>query len=156
MSATSTISIERIDGTKTSIYCNYDGYVEHNGIILQMFYPTPDLIENLLSLGDLYTLSYFAEPIIEFPHTYDNPQENVCIAYHRDMGEDFHQSDSIQDYNYIFNERNLLWYVIHNGERKMLEKAIWRLSDDLFEGIHTMKIKCLKQALLARTYIDKI
>ncbi len=35
MSTRSRIAIENVDNTVTSIYCHFDGYVSHNGDILQ-------------------------------------------------------------------------------------------------------------------------
>lgn len=37
--------------------------------------------------------------------------KNVCIAYHRDGGEAFRQSDGKLEYNYTFDENDCCWYV---------------------------------------------
>lgn len=45
------------DGTFRSIYCHWDGYPAHNGIILHRFYNDAQLVEELLDKGDLSSLS---------------------------------------------------------------------------------------------------
>lgn len=103
MSTHATITIKRIDGTTTSINCHYDGYIEGVGVILQLAYNTADKIEKLLELGDLSCIGYYTGN--------DEIQPNICIAYHRDRGEDFHQSGGRNEFNYTFNEREAVWYV---------------------------------------------
>lgn len=103
MSTNATITIKRIDGTTTSINCHYDGYIEGAGVILQLAYNTADKIEKLLELGDLSCIGYYTGN--------DEIQPNICIAYHRDRGEDFHQSGGRNEFNYTFDEREAVWYV---------------------------------------------
>jgi hypothetical protein len=80
MATRSRIAIENQDGTVTSIYCHFDGYLEHNGKILQNYFTNREKVEQLIALGDL---SCLGEDIEEgSPDT---------IAYARDRGEDFHQ-----------------------------------------------------------------
>ncbi len=38
------------------IYCHWDGYIEHNGQILNRFYPTANLVNALIEQGDLSSL----------------------------------------------------------------------------------------------------
>lgn len=106
MSTNATITIKRIDGTTTSINCHYDGYIEGVGVILQLAYNTADKIEKLLELGDLSCIGYYTEP-----NENDEIQPNVCIAYHRDRGEDFQQSGGKNEFDYTFDEREAVWYV---------------------------------------------
>ena len=96
MSTHSTIAINRKDGTRTAIYCQYDGYIEGAGVTLQLAYNTAEKIEELLKLGDLSVLKYNTES---------------CVAYHRDRGEEFSQSDGKNEFNYTFDERDAVWYV---------------------------------------------
>ena len=49
MGTRSTINIKREDGTYESKYCHFDGYLEHNGYILQYFYNNEDIINKLIS-----------------------------------------------------------------------------------------------------------
>ena len=73
MSTRSRIAIEKQDGTVESIYCHFDGYLSHNGEILQEHYSTKEKMEKLIELGDISKLK-------------DTPE--TTVAYHRDRGED--------------------------------------------------------------------
>lgn len=110
MSTRATIAIERENGTRTAIYVHWDGYIEGAGATLQLAYNTADKVEKLLALGDLSSLNYYTEPTDE-THDFDNPQDYVCVAYCRDRGDPFSQSDTVQEFNYIFDERDACWYV---------------------------------------------
>lgn len=110
MSTNATIAIQRENETRTAIYLHYDGYIEAAGATLQLAYNTAEKVEKLLALGDLSILGYYTEPTDE-THNFDNPQRHICCAYHRDRGEAFRQSDSVQEFNYIFDERDACWYV---------------------------------------------
>ena len=43
----------------------------------------------LLELGDLSTLGAKIFPDAKTPHSWENPQPDVTVAYHRDRGEDY-------------------------------------------------------------------
>lgn len=109
MSTTSSIGIKRRDGSETRIYCHYDGYIEHNGVILQLAYNTAEKVEALLALGDLSSLGYYPDRV---PGNSDEEtSDNYCVAYHRDRGEAFRQSSGRYEYNYTFDETQALWLV---------------------------------------------
>ena len=90
MGTRSAIAMKTEDGIR-SIYCHWDGYVDHNGRILKEFYSTDDKVQALLDLGDLSSL----RQEIGEPHTFDRHQaepeldmfDNWCLAYGRDRGE---------------------------------------------------------------------
>ena len=79
-----------------AVYCHWDGYLEHNGAILQKHYAASSKVNNLVALGDLSSLR--AE--IGEKHTFSRldstlPEEeyerlygNMCTFYTRDRGED--------------------------------------------------------------------
>ncbi len=100
MSTTSRIEIIKMDGTKKSIYCHYDGDVIHNGIILQKYYSSAEKLEKLIELGDIVSL----RPTIESTN-----------AYHRDEGEKLEFTNEPQEINYSFNERSGIWMVEENS-----------------------------------------
>ena len=110
MSTNSTITLRRNDGSETSIYCHWDGYISGVGVTLQLAYNTAEKIEKLLELGDLSSLHYYTEPTSN-THDFENPEQDICVAYHRDRGEEFRQSGGENEYNYIFDERECVWYV---------------------------------------------
>lgn len=131
MSTNSTIAIKRIDGTTTSIYCHYDGYFEGVGATLQLAYNTAEKVEELLKLRDLSVLGYFTEPQHGEKHDFEHPTQNVCVAYHRDRGEEFRQSSGRCEFNYVFDEADAVWYVEYEQFVKQT-KATMLLGIDYF------------------------
>ena len=81
--------------TVKSVYCHWDGYLEHNGVILQEHYDSAKA-NNLVALGDLSSL----KPEIGEKHAFSQFElraeevagyklltENMCTFYGRDRGE---------------------------------------------------------------------
>ena len=79
-----------------SVYCHWDGYLEHNGAILLEHYDSSKANE-LVSLGDMSAL----RPEIGTPHAFSQFEleemdreefvrttENMCTFYGRDRGEE--------------------------------------------------------------------
>jgi hypothetical protein len=83
MGTRSTIAIQNTDGTVTGIYCHWDGYLNHNGDILQKFYTTEEKVRALIALGDLSSLG----EQIGTAHDFNNAPVDECNAYGRDRGE---------------------------------------------------------------------
>lgn len=69
-----------------SIYCHWDGYPEYNGKMLIDYYDNNARTEELLELGDISSLR--KKISTNEHHTFDEPQEDVTIAYARDRGEE--------------------------------------------------------------------
>jgi hypothetical protein len=78
-----------------SVYCHWDGYLEHNGVILQEHYNSARA-NNLVALGDLSSL----RPELGEKHAFSQFElraeevagyklltENWCTFYGRDRGE---------------------------------------------------------------------
>ena len=74
MTTRSYIAIQDTNGTCRSSYCHWDGYPEHNGLILCESYKTRADVEKLINLGSLSKLD-------------DTPE--TCFAYHRDRGDEY-------------------------------------------------------------------
>lgn len=91
MSTRSAIIVKKPEGA-TGIHCHFDGYPEHVGAILEKHYNTPEKADELVALGDIFSLFENVNPPNSKRHTYDNPVEGVTIAYHRDRGEEFNQA----------------------------------------------------------------
>jgi hypothetical protein len=87
MGTRSNIGIRNIDNTVTGIYCHWDGYPSHVGKILLDHYNDVDRVNALMELGDLSSLRIKLNPEPGKPHTYDEPLDDVCVAYGRDRGE---------------------------------------------------------------------
>jgi hypothetical protein len=79
-----------------SIYCHWDGYLQHNGSLLEKHYSNSPKVNNLIALGDLSSL----RPEIGEKHEFSRldttlPEEeyerlygDMCTYYTRDRGED--------------------------------------------------------------------
>ena len=117
----SIIGIEDKKGQVTYIYCNYDGYLEHNGKILKNHYTNLKKVKELMKLGDLSVLG----KDIGKKQDFNNPTDGWCLAYGRDRGEKntsavkVRSRDQIkeQEYNYLFKEEENKWiYKEVDGE----------------------------------------
>lgn len=112
MSTRSRIGIYE-NGEVKSIYCHWDGYIEHNGCILYNHYRTPEKIKELIALGDISILGR----TIGKKTNFTTPAPDQCVAYHRDRGEDLIiRTTPLSEYPQLFEEYNYLfkdgkWYV---------------------------------------------
>ena len=70
-----------------SVYCHWDGYLEHNGRILLDHYDSAKA-NRLVKFGDMSVL----KPEIVIPegveHSFDSPAQDITVFYGRDRGED--------------------------------------------------------------------
>lgn len=136
MATRSTIALEFADGTVGQVYCHWDGYLDHNGKILQESYSNPFILRDLIDLGDVSSLA----PMIGTKHDFDTRVEGVCTFYGRDRGEDNvsaryfknHQEylDNAQREEYDYILRNVdgvaTWFVSdHGSDFKELSVALW-------------------------------
>ena len=77
-----------------SVYCHWDGYLEHNGEILQQYYDSAKA-NQLVALGDLSSLKPqigeehpFSQFEVEMStDEYDAKYGDMCTFYGRDRGE---------------------------------------------------------------------
>ena len=56
MGTRSTIAMKKPEGGVVAIYCHWDGYPAHNGVILNKHWTDTDKIAQLIGLGDLSSL----------------------------------------------------------------------------------------------------
>jgi len=75
-----------------------------------------DIVNQLMNLGDLSSLNEKLYPDDSKPHTFQNQQEDVCVAYGRERNEsdvdckifkdisDFEKFGSGVDYQYLFED----------------------------------------------------
>jgi hypothetical protein len=140
MGTRSTIALEFADGTVEQVYCHWDGYLEHNGKILQEHYTDPFKLRDLIDLGDLSSL----RPTIGTKHAFsqfDLPKEEVeafvkltedmCTFYGRDRGEsgagakkfkdfaDYKANHQYEEYEYILRnvDGKAVWFVADHSDR---------------------------------------
>ena len=103
MSTRAGIGMLMPDWTIKAIYLHRDGspFECAAGGILAQYYNTTERVEMLLELGDLSTLGAKIFPDAKTPHSWENPQPDVTVAYHRDRGEAPHPPTVFTDlYDY--------------------------------------------------------
>ena len=114
-----------------SVYCHWDGYLEHNGVILQEHYDSAKA-NHLVSLGDLSAL----RPEIGDQHAFSQHEvddmdrddfirttENMCTFYGRDRcetGTEFKTSSTFESFfdqveggggEWYYIMKDGVWYV---------------------------------------------
>ena len=135
MGTRSTIALEYADGTVGQVYCHWDGYLEHNGMILYKHYSDPFKLRQLMDLGDLSSLG----ERIGTQHAFDQAPEGECTFYKRDRKEngvsqkmfkdydDYLSMHQFEEYDYILRNDNgvAVWFVSdHEGNYVVLADAL--------------------------------
>jgi hypothetical protein len=132
MATRSAIGVMHGDVCK-AVYCHWDGYIDHNGRILQQHYDSTKA-NFLVALGNVSSLrNEIGEqhPFSKFEckdNEYDEAKyENWCTFYGRDRGEEgtgwktFHDLDSFISYydgcgaEYYYIMKDGVWYVSQYG-----------------------------------------
>ena len=146
MATRSTIALEFADGTIGQVYAHWDGYLQHNGKILQEYYDNPFIVRDLIDLGDISSL----RPTIGTKHPfsmfeaemtqdeYYDLYRDMTTFYGRDRGEDgtnaryytdylhFLVDGQAEEYDYILRNVNgvATWFVSdHGGDFMLLTEA---------------------------------
>lgn len=136
MSVRSVIMLWQPSGTHRGIYCHNDGYLEHNGVILQENYNSFEKALELIRLGDISTLGKTIGEKHDFRGSVPEDEkgfEEWCTAYNRDREEDFHSSfynDSAVDRaadEYSFS------YLFKDGEWLFREEKEWKPLKEVLE-----------------------
>lgn len=129
MATRSTIAIENLDGTVSQVYCHFDGYIDHNGVILQTKYNDRGLVEQLVSGGDISVLGSSVSPT---PLSFDEP--TAYTKYYSYRGEDcparvygsfddYEMNHQYEEYEYLFTKDNV-WSVFNGNDWYDLELII--------------------------------
>lgn len=125
MGTRSNIIAQMSDGTWASIYCHWDGYVSHNGEILQNHYDSQDKVEQLIALGDLSSLAPEIGEKHPFEQATNKEYDNWCCAYGRDRNEtdcqaqtgvSFYDVLNSQEYVYVWFENK--WWIMNRDNTK--------------------------------------
>ena len=155
MGTRSRIGVMHGDNVK-SVYCHWDGYLEHNGAILQEHYDSVKA-NQLVAMGDLSSLgSQIGEAHPFSPHTtkedqalYEAAKEaGYCTFYGRDRGEDGVEWKTHTNFVDFFAEvdgswcewyyimRDGVWYVgnIYEKDERFFKKLV-----PLTEALATVK-----------------
>jgi len=150
MGTRSRIGVMHGDKVK-SVYCHWDGYLSHNGRILQEYYDSARANE-LVALGDLSSLA----PSIGEKHAFsqhDVPAEEVeeykaktqdwCTFYGRDRGEtgtEFKVAQTFADFlaqsegcgaEFYYIMRDGVWYCGDTYDHSPISKKLTVLADAL-------------------------
>jgi len=154
MGTRSRIGVMHGDNVK-SVYCHWDGYLEHNGVILQEHYDSAKA-NQLVALGDLSSL----KPEIGIQHAfgyhgteisaedYETQFGNMCTFYGRDRGEKGTEWKTHTNFVDFFAEvdgswcewyyimRDGVWYVgnIYEKDERFFKKLV-----PLTEALATVK-----------------
>jgi hypothetical protein len=129
--------MEQPDGRVMQVYCHWDGYLDHNGKILQEHYQDNAKVLALMLLGSISSL----RPEIGQAHDFDarynkgDAREHWVVAYGRDRGEsdvdaqvfknfeDYVANHQYEEYEYIYRTDGR-WYVAeYGGDYRLLEQA---------------------------------
>ena len=150
MGTRSRIGVMHGDNVK-SVYCHWDGYLEHNGAILQERYDSAKA-NQLVALGDLSSLrpeigekhafSQFELPADEV-EAFKALTENWCTFYGRDRGEKgtewkvavnfetFLEQCDMSGAEYYYIMKDGVWYCGDTYESSPLSKKLTVLADAL-------------------------
>jgi hypothetical protein len=142
MGTRSRIGIMHGDKCK-SIYVHWDGYLDHNGRILQNHYDSARA-NHLVALGDVSSLRRNVEIPEGVKHTYDAPVDGITIFYGRDRGEE--NVDFQVDYDFesfmkrVDDSGAEYYYIMKDGE--------WYCGDNYGSGEMSGKLVPLTEALV--------
>lgn len=133
MATRSTIAIENADGTIHQVYCHWDGYISHNGVLLYKFYNTRELVEKLVSGASISSLGEF---VSDTPKPFDRLIENddrytIYYSYRGEITEirhfkdfdDYEQNHQYEEFEYLFTKDNV-WSVFFGDDWRDLEYVI--------------------------------
>lgn len=87
MSTNSAIAVKTSGGDYKSIYVHNDGYFDYMYPMLDTWYNSQERAEALVNLGDASFIAKRLVPSKDSDHSFDHPEKDVSIFYHRDRGE---------------------------------------------------------------------
>jgi len=150
MGTRSRIGVMHGDKVK-SIYCHWDGYLSHNGRLLQDHYDSAKA-NNLVAMGDMSSLGRVIGEAHPFsPHTsaedaalYEHAKDQgYCTFYARDRGEtgtEFRVAHTFAEFleqadgcgaEYYYIIKDGVWYVGDTYDHSPLSKRLTLLTEAL-------------------------
>lgn len=116
------------------IFCQLDGDLEITGKLLAEHYNTPEKVDALLALGDIYFLGEQLEPNPALPHNWyeNNYQKDVTLAIGRDCGEYHWPAEEMTLENMEDNDEGIEFIYIFTPDQEwkyccvMAPDARWR------------------------------
>jgi hypothetical protein len=120
MSTNSYVAV-KTDKGYDAIYVHWDGYFSYMYPMLSENYASLERATALVSFGDASFIAKRIMPSVGSDHCFERPEEDVCVFYHRDRGEElniFHcyRKDELfkrQYYVYIFEDG--MWKAYEGG-----------------------------------------
>ena len=119
-----------------SVYCHWDGYLDHNGRILLNHYDSAKA-NHLVALGDISSLDHNVGIPEGVEHTFDNPAKGITSFYGRDRGEEGNEFAVDHDFEsfmkrvdgcgaeYYYIMKDGVWFVGDNyGSSEMSGKLV--------------------------------
>lgn len=117
--------INKVGEVADTCYVDFDGFPQYVGWILKLYYTNPEKIKELISGGDLPSISKFIGEKHDF-HKWN--KHDWCTYYKRDHGEDCVDpqrlspskfwGDSGEEYNYLFKVETGKWYYRCYGSNR--------------------------------------
>ena len=114
--------IEKTESGYRGIYVHSDGYLDGVGKTLLTEYMDQTKVSSLIDLGDCNSLGKYVEPFgpwSHLPHSFNNPQEDVTVAYGRDRGETEIEPKIGNTVEEVSNQ------IGHNGYVYVFENSAW-------------------------------
>ena len=119
MGTRSTIALEYADGTVVQIYCHWDGYLDHNGMILYANYEDPFKVRELLDNGDMSSLDRAVDGCTFYKERGEDCPQAMFKSY-----DEYISEHSYEEYEYILRKDGN-WYVkCHEAPYVLLGDAI--------------------------------
>lgn len=125
MATRSTIAVQHANGSVSQVYCHWDGYLEHNGRILQESFNSYERAEALVALGSISSLENDIESTVFYgrDRNEDDTEPQVFANWSK-----FEKEMQHEEYDYVF--RNGKWFVMqYEREWEELEAVITELKD---------------------------
>jgi hypothetical protein len=133
-----------------SVYCHWDGYLSHNGAILQEHYDSAKA-NNLVALGDMSSLGQVIGEAHPFGYhgtdisaeDYEKQFGEMCTFYGRDRGEsgtEFRVAHTFAEFleqaegcgaEYYYIMKDGVWYVGDTYDYSPLSKKLTALTEAL-------------------------
>lgn len=99
MSTHSTIAVQQPNGTVHQVYCHWDGYIEHTGLLLLDKYSFLELAQELVVGGDISLLGSCTDTTIYYMR--DKKETNLNPSVFTSL-DDYYENAGMQEYNYLF------------------------------------------------------
>ena len=121
MSTNSTVAVKSDSGYE-SIYVHWDGYFDYMYPMLSENYGSWERANALVSYGDASFIAKRIMPSVGSDHSFEHPEEDVCVFYHRDRGEDFHMCHYKSRYDLLQSQYYV--YIFEDGQWKAYQGGV--------------------------------